>query len=317
MTADLRFGMAGRIRYMALAGALLWGGSAAWAHLPGGSDAHGGWWSRWNFDPLITINLLLLGGVYGFGLWRLWSQAGVGRSVSRGQAWAFAAGMVALVAALLSPIDTLAGELSWVHMVQHMLLMKVAAPLVVLGAPLQTALWTLPVQGRRRAGRWKQYLDTARLPRYFLWQPLTIWLLFAFTLWVWHLPAFYGAALRSGVVHDFQHLTFFAGAVLFWRILLDPVSRWRLSRGAAVLYLFATSLHAMVLGVFMTFSPVVWYGGYEGLTEAWGMTALEDQQMAGIIMWMPACMVFAVVAALLLAHMLQQTDAIESSRSPR
>jgi putative membrane protein len=235
--------------------------------------------------------------VYSIGLIRLWRSAGVGRGVQVRQAWSFAAGMLTLVAALLSPIDPFAEALNWVHMVQHMLLMMVAAPLCIIGAPGIVAIWAMPVRWRHGAAVLLHAAERWRIRRYFLWQPIVLWLLFAFVLWIWHLPALYEAALRHPRLHDFQHLGFFLAACLFWRVLLDPLSRLRLNPALAVLYLFTASLHATLLGVFMALSPRPWYGWYVARTEEWNLTPLEDQQLAGFIMWMPACMIYALAAA--------------------
>ena len=117
---------------------------------------------------------------------------------------------------------------------------------------------------------------------------------------MWHVPVLYEAALHSELVHDLQHLMFFVVACLFWRVLVDPLSRLRLSPGLGVVYLFATSLHATFLGVFMALAPTPWYGFYESTTAAWNLTALEDQQVAGLIMWMPMCMIYAFAAAIIM-----------------
>lgn len=279
----------------------------AFAH-GGIAHADGAWWLHWNWDPVILSSLALLAGLYLFGVRRLWRLGGAGRGISRRQAIAFALGILTLFAALVSPIDLMSDELSSVHMVQHMLLMMVAAPLVVLGNAAYALLWATPDrcstivrEGLRRIAAW-------RAPRYLLWQPLLMWSLYAVTLWIWHLPALYQAALRDQLVHDLQHLAFFVSACLFWRVLLDPLSRWRLSRGLGVLYLFTTSLHASVLGVYMALSPRVWYGDYIGRTEVWGLKPLEDQQLAGVIMWMPACTLYAIAATALFVLWLEEFE---------
>jgi cytochrome c oxidase assembly factor CtaG len=279
----------------------------AWAHgTPVLPDAR--WWTQWNFDPVIVINLLALGAAYAFGLRRLRAQRAE-RTLVRGRhvaAFAVATGFLAV--ALLSPVARFAGELLWIHMVQHMVLMNVAAPLFVLGAPGRVLPWALNPADRAWVGRVKLALTRRGVPRYLLWQPVTLAALYATVLWVWHLPRFYEAALRSQVVHDLQHLMFFAVSALFWRVLFDPIGRLCMARAPAVIYLFLTSLHATILGVFMALAPRLWYPTYAGRTEPWGVSALEDQQLAGYIMWMPACMVYAVIAAVLFAGWLREED---------
>ena len=249
---------------------------------------------------MVVTNLSILAAAYAIGLARLWKRCGLGKAVPVRQAVAFAAGMASLALALVSPIDAFSDDLAWMHMLQHMLLMGVAAPLLVLGMPFLVLLWAFPLSWRRCYGRVKHRLERWRPGRYLLWQPVLTWLLFALVLWVWHFPPLYEAALHSDLFHDFQHFSFVAVACLFWRVLLDPLSRLKLNRGMGVVYLFLTSLHATLLGVFMTLAPKAWYPFYETRAPRWNLSALEDQQVAGLIMWMPACMVYALVAALLL-----------------
>lgn len=293
--------------WIVLAAFLLAGSSNAWGHAMEAHDqADRPWWAMWSVEPLVLVNLSALAALYLVGARRVWGQKGGGRSITRWHFAAFSAAMVSLVAALLSPIDVLATELLWVHMLQHMLLLNVAAPLLVLAAPFLVMLWALPPGGRRFAGRCVKRFDGQRIPRYLLWQPVFLWVLFALVLWVWHLPVLYGAALRNDLVHDLQHLSFLLVSCLFWRVLLDPVARLRMNRGPAVLYLFATSMQAMALGVFMALSPRLWYGQYATSAERWGLTGLEDQQIAGFLMWMPGCMMYAVVAAVVFTYWLQE-----------
>jgi putative membrane protein len=267
----------------------------------------GPWWTAWNpGQPLVLTNLGILSAIYAFGLFRVWRRAGIGKSIPKRQAAFFATGMITLLLALLSPIDVFADELAWMHMIQHMLLMGVAAPLLVAGTPFLVALWAFPLAWRRGWGRLKQRFGRWKATRYLLWQPLLMWTLFAFTLWIWHLPRLYEATLYDDVFHDFQHFTFVAVSCLFWRVLLDPVSHLRLSRGVGILYLFLTSLHATLLGVFMTLAPKTWYPFYENRAPRWNLSGLQDQQLAGLIMWMPACAVYALGAALLLGWWLRE-----------
>jgi putative membrane protein len=263
----------------------------------GGGDNDAPILLQWTWHTGIIFSLAGISAAYAVGLRRLWRSAGVGRGVQQRHAWSFAASILTLIAALLSPVDPLSDELSWMHMVQHMLLMMVAAPLFVLGAPATVMLWALPLRHRRRVGGWLRMLDGLKIRGYLLWQPLLLWTLFAATLWVWHLPWMYEAALRNDSFHDVQHLAFFGVSCLFWRVLLDPLSRLRLNPALGVLYLFTSSLQATVLGIFMAIAPTVWYPWYGERTEAWGLSAIEDQQLAGFIMWMPACLIYAVAAA--------------------
>jgi cytochrome c oxidase assembly factor CtaG len=295
--------------------------AAAWIVFPKVALAHTGlpvdapWWRLWSPDPLIVANLVALSVLYAIGFSRLRAVGNRDSAAGGLHAGAFWLAIFALAVALLSPIEVLAHELLWVHMVQHMILMNVAAPLFVIGSPVRVMLWVFPPEDRRLVGRSKRTLHRRGLPRYLLWQPVTLFLLYAAVLWIWHLPVLYEAALRVPLVHDMQHLMFFAVSCVFWRVLFDPIGRLRLARTTAVLYLFLTSLHATILGVFMALAPRLWYPTYARRTAAWGFDALEDQQLAGYIMWMPACAAYALVAAVVFAKWLREEP--PESATPR
>ena len=253
-------------------------GLAAGLAWPTAAMAHGGTggWNVWTWAPLASAGLALAAAVYGRGLWVLWRRAGVGRGVSAGQAAAYGCGLWTLVVALVSPVGFLSGALLSAHMVQHLLILAVAAPLLVAGAPLFVALWALPPTWRQRVARWWQGARGWHAAWAAAAQPLVVWLLYAVTLWVWHLPRLYEAALAHPLIHDLQHLGFLASAVLLWWVVLNPMGRLRMGRGLALLYLFTTMLHGSALGVFITLAPEVWYPTYTATAAAWGLTALED-----------------------------------------
>lgn len=297
--------IAGRhIVALLVAGAIL--PLTAAAHDGGMHDGHV--MTAWNTTLRLWLGLGLAAGVYGTGLVRLWRKAGVGRGVSRVQASCYVAGWVVLVLALVSPLDAVSGELFAVHMVQHLLLILIAAPLLVWGAPLFVSVWALPRRARKRVAGWMHRDGAWRASWEVVSQPLLVWSAFFATLWMWHIPGLYEAALRSQLVHDVQHLAFLGAASLTWWIVLNPMGRLRLSRGSGVLYLFTTSLHAGALGVLITFSPRAWYSYYASYTESWGFTLLQDQQLAGIIMWMPAAAVYIGLAAAIFALWIRESE---------
>ena len=296
---------------------LLVAGSAdvARAH-PSGLRAGDPWWQAWNADWLVLSNLAVMAALYAYGLRKLWRRTGVGRGVRSWRALAFAAALLTILIALLSPVDALSDDLSWVHMVQHLLLMAVAAPLLVLGYPELVLLWVLPRRARRALGRWPQRNAVVGALWWGSWNPLLIWAVHAVALWGWHMPVLYEWALYDPLVHDIEHLTFFLASVLFWRVAIDPRSNLRINPGLGVLYLFTTTLHASALGALMALSPRPWYPIYAGRTEAWNLTPLEDQQLAGLIMWMPGCTVYALAAAVLLGSWLHGTESSSEGLSP-
>jgi cytochrome c oxidase assembly factor CtaG len=191
------------------------------------------------------------------------------------------------------------------HMAQHELLIVVAAPLMAFSAPLFAALWALPRRTRSRVSAVVGHPAVAAM-----WiavsAPLTVFVLHAVALWIWHLPALYDLALAHESVHVLEHACFFGTAALFWW----GIAHGRYGRagyGAAVVYVFATAAHSGVLGALLTFSPHVWYAPYL-ITHPSGMTPLEDQQMAGLLMWVPAGVAFVAGALALFAAWLRQSD---------
>jgi putative membrane protein len=243
--------------------------------------------------------------VYGVGLWRLWRQAGYGRGVRVSEALAFGGGWLAVCVALSPPLDQLSDVWLTAHMVQHELLMVVAAPLMALSAPLIAVLWTMPAVVRRPV------LESLRQPAIrSLWAALTapasVFLLHAAALWVWHLPALYDYAWEHERVHVLQHLCFFGSAALFWWGIAHG-RHGRRGYGAAVVFVFATAVHGGILGALLTVSPGVWYRPY-AIVHRSGMTALEDQQLAGLLMWIPASLIFAAAGLVLFAAWLRESE---------
>jgi putative membrane protein len=207
-----------------------------------------------------------------------------------------------VVLALLSPLDEFADRSFSAHMVQHEMLMLVAAPLLVLGRPLATWMWALPRDARRACGRFSRHWTVARA-----WsevtRPVNAWMLHAAALWIWHVPRLFSAALNDPWMHAFQHLSFLATALLFWYALLFREAAGHRD-GAAAGYLFTTMIHTGALGVLLTFSPAPWYDAYSASTMPLGWTPLEDQQLGGLIMWVPGGMVYAAAALVFMGRLL-------------
>lgn len=260
----------------------------------------------WGLDPLVLAGLALSGWLYLRGVRRLWRSAGRGKAVRRWEAWAYASGWFALFVALVSPLHPLGEVLFSAHMTQHEVLMLVAAPLVVLGRPVVAFLWALPVGSARRVGGWGRAAWFQRA-----WgvatNPLAAWVIHAVALWVWHVPALFEATLRSDLVHTFQHVCFLGSALLFWWALIHG-PRGLMGYGTAVLYLFTTSVHSGVLGALITFARSVLYPAYNETTQSWGLTALEDQQLGGLIMWVPAGLIYIVAGLALCAGWMRESE---------
>src|SRR5205085_5708203 len=185
------------------------------------------------------------------------------------------------------------------HMAQHELLMIVAAPLLVLGRPLAAMLWAMPASWRIPIASAFQWTPIAATWRFFT-APVVAVIVHAIALWVWHLPSLYEATLRSDFIHALQHTSFIVTAALFWWALIH--GRYgRLGYGAAVIYVFVTAGHSGALGALITFAPDLWYPIYGARTAAWGLSPIEDQQLAGLIMWIPAGALFTILGIALFA----------------
>jgi putative membrane protein len=255
----------------------------------------------WSFEPWVLACLGISALLYALGLRRLWSHAGAARGIGGRQVSAFAAGWLTLVAALVSPLDGLGAQLFSAHMVQHELLMVVAAPLLVLGRPLVAWTWALRPAARRRAGAWTRHPLWAR-PWRAITAPLGAWLLHALALWAWHVPALFDAALANEAVHALQHASFLVAALLFWWSVLGHTAQR--TCGAALASLFATLLHTAALGALLALAASPWYLPYAGRGAAFGLSALEDQQLGGLVMWMPAGFGYLAAALVLMARLL-------------
>ena len=273
-----------------------------------GGKPHG--WSdlirEWSFEPLVTTSLVISGVLFVVGLRRLWREAPKRRSIRTWEALCFAGGWFALFVALISPVHAWGRVLFSAHMSQHEILMLVAAPLLVLGRPLIAFLWAFPVDWSRRIGNIAKLSWFSRAWRT-LTIPLVAWLVHAVALWIWHIPVLFEAVLRYESVHTFQHLSFLLSALLFWWALIHG-PQGAMGYGAAVLYVFTTSIHSGALGALITIAGSVWYPSYIGLTESWGLTPLEDQQLGGLIMWIPAGLVYVIAGLALFAGWLREAE---------
>lgn len=259
-------------------------------------------WSPWTRDPLILVPLAALALLYWLG--RRHRHRGPGRRRDR-RAIMFWLGWGALVLALVSPLHALGEALFWAHMTQHEILMTVAAPLLVLGGTMVPMLRALPRDARRSIDRMLRWPAVR-----WVWRAVTrmdvAWIVQAVVLTAWHLPVLYQRSLASEWVHAVQHLSYLAAAVLYWWSVLEtPIARHQ--RGAAVLSLFLTSLYAGALGALITFAGTPWYPAYRA-TAVWGLTPLEDQQLAGLVMWMPGGVAYLVAALALTARWLGDAE---------
>jgi putative membrane protein len=246
-------------------------------------------------EPSVLLGVLLAGGLYGRGVARLWSRAGRGRGVSLQQVAFFSSGLLIVLIALESPLDALAKALLAAHMLQHLLLILVAGPLLVLGAPLPSVLWALPEAPRRGLGALWKHLNG-------LEKPGVAFALHSLALWAWHVPVLYGAAIDNRAVHTLEHVSFLGTAILFWFAVLKP---GRPAFGLGVLFIFGLAVQSSILGALLAFSPTPWYAAHLTSAQQWGLSPLDDQQVAGLIMWIPGGAIYLAAALGLFAAWLK------------
>jgi cytochrome c oxidase assembly factor CtaG len=272
----------------------------AWGHTGRAPEPHD-LWHLWTRAPAATLGLGLALWLYLRGVRAYRHAAGSWRALTTWRAASFVGGLAVVAIALLSPLDAVSSALFSVHMTQHMLLVVVAAPLLMLGDPQTATLWALGIGARRRVGLAWRHARAMRVAWHWLRRPLVTWLLHVGALWLWHLPTLYDAALRDERVHIVEHATFFITALLFWSLLTERQPRYRLGAGVGTLYLFAAALQCTLLGALIAVARRPWYVAHYGTTASWGLTPLEDQQIAGLIMWIPASFAYliALVPALL------------------
>jgi cytochrome c oxidase assembly factor CtaG len=258
---------------------------------------------RWSLEPGIVAPLILSAALYGRGVAELGGR-GRARALQAREALSFSAGWAIVALALLSPLHDVSEQLFSAHMVQHELLMALAAPLLVLGRPMMVMLWALPVRARHAVAR-----VTRQPVIHSAWQvltrPLDAWLIHGIAIWLWHLSWLFEATLRNETIHALQHASFLGTALLFWwSIVHGP----RAARGMSIIYLFTTAVHTGVLGALMAFARAPWYPTYAGGAAAWGLTPMSDQQLAGLIMWIPASLAYLIAALAIMRRWLRDSE---------
>jgi putative membrane protein len=244
----------------------------------------------WNLDPVLLTILACVAALYAMGVSRT-------RNVTRRERAAFWIGWSVATAALVSPLCSLSVALFSARVGQHMVLTVVAAPLLILGGVGQIisevtsgkgVLWPAIRAFIKAVGNWPIGLVS-----------------FAAFLWLWHVPVLYDSTLRSNTAYWIMHLSLFGSALLLWRELLQTGAERRLIGFGTG---FLTSLHMGSLGALLTFAPSSIYTSHQPTTWPWGLSALADQQLGGLIMWVPGCIVFIMAGLFSLAAVLRNTQ---------
>jgi cytochrome c oxidase assembly factor CtaG len=258
----------------------------------------------WSLAPAVLVGVAVLGTLYLLA-WRRGRATGSPHRPGWGRLALFAAGLLLILAALVSPIDGLGDQLLVMHMVQHVILLDLVPICLILGL---NKVLLRPVARKlhgveRRAG--------------YLAHPAFAVLAYAGFMWAWHIPAMYDAALRNSAVHALEHTCFIVAGTLYWWHLLSPIrSRMRLGGLGPVSYMVSTKLLVGVLGIVLAFAPASFYPFYEHHPHYWGLSPSEDQSMAGLVMALEQSIVMGVALVVLFVQMLTESER-EAQRAER
>src|SRR5262245_61875091 len=246
----------------------------------------------WRFEPAVIAPVAAAAALYFTGFTAL--RRRMPERFGPGQAAAFAAGLTVVIGALCSPLDPLGHRWLQAHMTQHLLLMVVAPPLLWLGAPVAPLLRGLP-RGARGTAAWLLATAPARRLHGVITDPRVAWVAFVVAFWAWHAPALYDLALRSDSWHHVEHACFLLTALLFWHPVVAPWPARRVwPEWAMIVYLLLAEAQATLLSAILAFSDRVIYPAYEVVARPPGLSPLEDQALAGVIMWVPGSLAFTI-----------------------
>lgn len=288
----------------ALALGLLAAGPAL-AHAPDAGEPPG-LGHAFSLDPWLAPLWAASLALYLLGLRQLW-RSGPGRGVGRAQVAAFIGGWLALGLAMVWPLDALGAWSLAAHMAQHMVLMALVPPLLLAGLPGAVWLAALPTGAARRLGTPLRTAGGRRIWRLLGGATLAT-LLQAAVMWGWHLPAAMELALRNELVHYAMHLCFLGAGLLFWTALLRSLREPALGVGSAVAAIFTTMLHMGLLSALLVFAARPLYPWYFDRAPLLGLSALHDQQLAGLIMWVPSALPYLVGGVVLVAAWLARSE---------
>lgn len=279
---------------------------------PGTPPAPHDLWTSWTPDPLVLGMLFLAFWGYLAGRHHGYDRG----TASRCRDLCFTAALLTLALALLPPLDLAADALASAHMVQHLLLMLVAAPLLAYASPGRATWRAVPATARRTIARYRARLRLTRHHLRVLYHPGAAFLIQLTVLWTWHAAVPYTAALRNPAIHLAQHATFLLAAMLFWRAVIDIVRTGRTSPGLGILLVFGTAMHNVFLSALLTFAGTPWYEPYTQTAPAWNLDALADQHLAGVIMWVPGGIAYVATAMVLVVTWVTRSDHQRPARQP-
>jgi cytochrome c oxidase assembly factor CtaG len=272
----------------------------------------GGFLSYWPFEPAVLLGVELAAVLYLVGGARRVGTAHAAAN-ARWRSTAFWLGLATILVALQSPIEIFARELFWVHMVQHLLLMAVAAPLLALASPW-TRMWRALPLGWRRTVAKPLFRDPRLLPVRWLYRkvsrPGVTWFLAAANLWLWHVPGLYDITLQNHLVHHVEHALFLGLSLAFWAQVIDQVPfHARLGSLARAAYVFLAMVASWGLAAVLSFATSPFYAYSLLPWRPGGISALTDQQLGGGMMWVPGAIPYSIAFVALLFRWLADEEA--------
>jgi len=274
--------------------------------------------AAWSFDPNVVLGVVLTALIYLAGLRELSRRGRLRRSVAPRHVLLFTLGLLSIVLALESPIDALSSRLLTAHMVQHMLLLFLAPPFLLLGKPIPVLVVGAPRPIVRWLARGHARRGWFRGLTHLLTNPYVAWLAFIGNMLVWHLPACYDAALRNDSVHYLEHLCFLVTGIMFWWVIVQPYpGRPRVAYGWRVLYILAAMVPGTALGMLFIFAGTAIYPFYAALPRMWDMSVVTDQSFAGTIMMVAGDFILICAAIPLFAGMMERLEEMELARFAR
>ena len=258
----------------------------------------------WSFEPSVLIGVAALAILYILA-WRRGRATGSPHKPGYGRLAIFTCGLLAILAALVSPLDGLGDQLLVMHMIQHILLLDIVPILLILGL---NKVLLRPVTRR---------LHSVEQRAGYLAHPAFAVIVYAGFMWGWHIPALYDAALRNSYIHVFEHLCFAAAGTLYWWHIMSPIrTRMRLGGLGPVAYMTSTKLLVGLLGIALAFAPASFYPFYEHHPHYWGLSPSEDQSMAGLTMALEQSIVMGIALVVVFVQMLTESER-EAQRQER
>jgi cytochrome c oxidase assembly factor CtaG len=261
------------------------------------------WLTEWDWQPSIIGGTILILALYVYAIGPLREKFHLANEISPGKVLAFVLGVNLMFLSLFSALDELGDRyLFSAHMLQHLILTMVGPPLMLIGTPA----WLIEPLLRNRV-----VLRIGKI----LTHPVVAFTLFNVDIWVWHAPPLYDATLVTLNLHILEHVSFVLFGLIFWWPMFSPVKEGlpRLSTGGQILYLFFGSMPMMVLGAGLTFVPPL-YAPYLYAPRVWGLSPAADQQLGGLLMWVPVSLYMIVIMSILFIRWMQQLERESNER---